>query len=58
MKTRYDEGVKHLREIEDILIRLDMGGNITRTILIAIMRAVYWLFETWVREHDPKKGER
>lgn len=58
MKTKYDEGVEKLRELEDILIRLDMGGNITRSILIALIRAVWWLFREWVREHDPKRGER
>lgn len=52
----YDEGVKNLEQLEDILIRVDDGrGYITRQIVVAVLRAVWWLMKRWVIEHDPGK---
>ena len=53
MKTKYQEGVEKLTQMEDLLIRLE-HGNATHTVVVAIARAVWWLLERWVREHEPQ----
>lgn len=57
MKSKRDEAVEKLNDLENILIRVETGGEITRRVIIALIRAVWWLMERWVREHDPKKGD-
>lgn len=50
--TRYDQGVKNLNDLENMLIEIEVGKrNITRRMLIGVIRAVWWLYESWVREH-------
>lgn len=59
MKTKYDEAVEKLNDLENILIRLETSdGYATKKVVIALARAVWWLMERWVREHDPGKPER
>lgn len=52
MKSKRDEAVEKLNDLENILIRVETGGEITRRVIIALIRAVWWLFERYVREHD------
>ena len=52
MKSKRDEAVEKLNDLENILIRVETGGEITRRVIIALIRAVWWLMERYVREHD------
>lgn len=55
--TNYEKAVGMLNQLEDILIRLDTGhGNVTRQIQMAGLRALYFMFLLWVKEHEPKEG--
>lgn len=52
--TTYDQGAQYLDQLENMLLRLvESDGYPTKKTIIALTRAVMWLMERWVREHDP-----
>ena len=52
--TKYEEAVRDLNQLEDLLYRMEKG-NASKNTLLALARVVYFLLERWIREHEEEK---
>lgn len=56
--TRRDEAMQMLDQLETLLKRTEDSPDRmpTNRAFLMVARAVYWLLERWVREHDRPAG--
>ena len=56
--TRKDEAMQMLDQLQDALGKWERNPDFmpTNRALLLVARAVYWLLERWVREHDRPAG--
>ena len=52
------EAIQYLDQLENALIRIETTREATWIDVLEAIRAAYWLFREYVREHDERKGER
>lgn len=52
--TKNEEGVRNLDQVENLVIKLEKGtGDLaTKKAVLILARAVWWLLERWLREHE------